>query len=201
MWLLLAFLWRTEAVSNRRLPPSIVPKHYDIRIDADVHAAVFSFKGHADVEIFIKSSTKRIVIHAAHLTMKRNSVTVEELPAGGAAQRINVTAISHDAETELVEIGLETCLEANRYFRVSIDYFSTAEHNLRGFYRDYYIDGKTDQKKSSISVALNTICSHHLNHHRTWTYRVKRLSINEYLLWRVSLGFDQIGPYWSCGKH
>ena len=146
-WLVLVFLCRTAATLDMRLPSSIVPIHYDVRIDSDASSPHFTFKGRTVIDVLVTNSTDRIIVHAVHLTMDRNSVAVEELAASGA-QRISVTDVGYDAERELVAIELATCLKANRYFRVSIDYNATVEHTLRGFYRSFYHDRRSNQKKS-----------------------------------------------------
>ena len=60
-----------------RLPASVVPIHYDMRIDADAKA--MRFKGEETVTVSVASPVMAIVLNAAELTI--GSVTVDGAPA------------------------------------------------------------------------------------------------------------------------
>ena len=67
-----------KPVVDVRLPRSLIPSHYDIRLLPIVEKGNFSFFGDATISMRCDENTNKIVMHSADLVVDQASITVIE---------------------------------------------------------------------------------------------------------------------------
>ncbi len=113
-----------------RLPASIVPSRYDIRLVPDLEAAVFD--GQETIALDVLQPSEEVVLNAADLTI--DSAQLEN----GAGERWTC-AVRLDAATERLHLRPPQPLTPGNW-RLSLAYRGTLNDRLRGFYRVNYTD-------------------------------------------------------------
>jgi puromycin-sensitive aminopeptidase len=114
-----------------RLPRTVVPRRYDLRIAPDLDAATFS--GEEAVEVEVAEATDEIVLNALELEVDEAWVTTS------SGERIDVTA-TLDPDAERVTLALPTTLQAGSA-TVHLRFRGTLNDKLKGFYRSTFTDG------------------------------------------------------------
>jgi puromycin-sensitive aminopeptidase len=116
-----------------RLPTSVVPSRYDIRLEPDLTTA--SFSGHVAIALTVREPVSEIVLNAAELTL-----TAARLSAGDGEslpQKIDI-----DEAAELVRLPFVEPLPPGQAV-LRLDFTGTLNDKLRGFYRSKYaLDGQ-----------------------------------------------------------
>jgi puromycin-sensitive aminopeptidase len=118
-------------VDPYRLPRTVVPTRYDIRLDPDLTTA--SFTGAVTIAVDVAEPTAEIVLNAAELTITEASIDRQ----GGERQRGEATV---DEAAERCRIALPVTLTPGRW-RLHLAFRGTLNDKLRGFYRSTYKDG------------------------------------------------------------
>ncbi|HME96180.1 MAG TPA: M1 family metallopeptidase [Methylomirabilota bacterium] len=113
-----------------RLPTTVVPSRYDIRLEPDLEAATFA--GEETIAIAVSEPVSEIVLNAAELTVQSASVTVADgaVVPGSAAL---------ETEPERVRLRFPSPIPAGEH-RLTIAFTGTLNDRLRGFYRSTYTD-------------------------------------------------------------
>src|ERR1035441_9428048 len=75
------FVLSSSSLRSQRLPQTVRPEHYTLRLTPDLKAATFS--GQESIEVMLAEPTDRITINAAEITFESVSVTAGgiKLPA------------------------------------------------------------------------------------------------------------------------
>ena len=115
---------------DHRLPSSVVPSRYDIRLEPDLEAATFA--GEETVAITVKEPVVEIVLNAAELAIQ--AVRVET--ADGAVVEGSAAL---DEAAERARLLFPTPLPAGEH-RLTLRFTGTLNDRLRGFYRSTYKD-------------------------------------------------------------
>ncbi len=118
-----------------RLPPTVVPSHYDIKIEPDLANA--SFRGTVGIDVEIVEPTSAVVLNAIELDLERASIEV-----GDAEQ---LASISLDEEAERATLTVVSELPAGPA-RIVIRFTGILNNDLRGFYRSVYTTDDGDEK-------------------------------------------------------
>ncbi|XP_068442751.1 thyrotropin-releasing hormone-degrading ectoenzyme [Clinocottus analis] len=128
--------WRSS-----RLPGSVRPRHYDLRLA--VHMDNFTFSGEVSIELECVNATRFIVLHSDRLEVDRVSVTAEGgaggRPAnrpGGGAMRIH-RHFPHAAQ-QMYVVVLHRELKPSRLYRLNVSFDAAIEDELLGFFRSSY---------------------------------------------------------------
>jgi len=113
-----------------RLPTTVVPSRYDIRLEPDLEAATFA--GEETIAIAVAEPVSEIVLNAAELTVQSASVAVADgaVVPGSAAL---------ETEPERVRLRFPSPIPAGEH-RLTIAFTGTLNDRLRGFYRSTYTD-------------------------------------------------------------
>ncbi len=113
-----------------RLPTTVVPSRYDIRLEPDLEAATFA--GEETIAIAVSEPVSEIVLNAAELTVQSASVAVADgaVVPGSAAL---------ETEDERVRLRFPSPIPAGEH-RLTIAFTGTLNDRLRGFYRSTYKD-------------------------------------------------------------
>lgn len=121
---------------SHRLPTTVVPERYEIRLSPDL--AGFNFSGEETVFVTVKEPVKEIALNACDLSIHRASATSEQ----GASWEGKATL---DETNERVTLSFPRQLSPGSW-RLRLTFSGTLNPKLHGFYRSSYeIHG---QKKS-----------------------------------------------------
>ena len=113
-----------------RLPRSVVPTRYEIRLEPDLLTA--SFTGEERVHVIVAEPTRDVVLNAAELS-------VLEATIGDARGRTLRGAATMDAEAERCRISFGETLSPGEW-TLRLVFAGTLNDKLRGFYRSTYKD-------------------------------------------------------------
>ncbi|XP_041637312.1 thyrotropin-releasing hormone-degrading ectoenzyme-like [Cheilinus undulatus] len=126
---------------NSRLPGSIRPRHYDLRLA--VYMDNFTFSGEVSIELECVNATRFIVLHADRLEVDKVSVTAEGGPGGrptnkpgGGVMRIH----RHFPypSTQMYVVVLHREMKPMRVYRLNVSFDAAIEDELLGFFRSSY---------------------------------------------------------------
>jgi puromycin-sensitive aminopeptidase len=134
--------YRVETLGGRmsseaayRLPRTVVPSHYDIKIEPDLAEA--SFRGTVGIDVDIAEPTSTVVLNTIELDLERASIAV-----GDAEQ---LASISLDEDSERAMLTVESELPVGPA-RIVIRFTGILNDDLRGFYRSVYTTDDGDEK-------------------------------------------------------
>ena len=112
------------ATADHRLPRSILPRRYDVRIDADLEASRFT--GRVRIEADVVEATDTLVCNSAELAIEELLVDDEARPY----------SLDEPAERLVVELGDRR----SGPVVVEVAFTGTINDQLRGFYRSTFVD-------------------------------------------------------------
>ena len=121
-----------------RLPDTIRPMKYNLTIEPDLVAQIFS--GTLTIDIKIEKKTNKIYLHSKDLVM--GVVFIREIkktlsPAGRANKKESfIPKITYKEKNETIILELPKKIEG--YFEISIAYTGIIHEDLRGFYISKY---------------------------------------------------------------
>jgi puromycin-sensitive aminopeptidase len=115
-----------------RLPTTVVPSRYDIRLEPDLEKATFA--GEETITVTVREPVSEILLNAAELEIA--SVAAEG-PGGAVVQG----TASLDAATEQARLAFPQTLEPGEW-RLALAFTGTLNDRLRGFYRSTYKDAQ-----------------------------------------------------------
>jgi puromycin-sensitive aminopeptidase len=131
----------TTAVADRdvesyRLPGTVTPERYDIKLIPDLEK--FTFAGEESIEVAVHQPVTEVILNAAELDIRK----VAFLSANGKQLE---GAIALDAERERATFTFPEPLEPGRG-SLSITFTGVLNDKLHGFYRSTYKDDRGEQK-------------------------------------------------------
>ena len=113
-----------------RLPTTVVPKRYDLRLEPDLPAANFS--GEVVITVEVETTLTEIVLNAAELLIQSASVAREGgVPIHGA--------ITLDGAAERARLVFPAAIAPGEW-RLTLRFTGTLNDRLQGFYRSTYKD-------------------------------------------------------------
>ncbi len=113
-----------------RLPYTVEPRRYALRLTPDLDAATFS--GEVHIEVLVHEALSTIVLHAAELTV--DNAWIE--PGGGEQQTL---AVDLDPSSERLVLTPEASLTPGPGV-ISIEFSGILNDQLHGFYRSAFTD-------------------------------------------------------------
>ena len=119
-----------------RLPTTVVPERYEIKLTPDLSAAKFA--GEEKVFIQVLEPVRQIVVNAAELEFQVASIT----GPGGKVVRGNVAL---DSENEQATFNFAETLNPGRW-ELEITFSGILNDKLHGFYRSTYKDANGQEK-------------------------------------------------------
>jgi puromycin-sensitive aminopeptidase len=117
-------------VDRYRLPRSVVPTRYDLRLEPDLGACTFT--GEETVTVTVKEATREVLLNAAELRILDASAVSGTGPALTAA-------VALEEETERCRLTFPQPLTPGEW-RLRLAFEGTLNSKLRGFYRSQYKD-------------------------------------------------------------
>ena len=113
-----------------RLPTTVVPTRYDIRLEPDLEAATFT--GEETIAVTVTEAVTEVVLNAAELLIR--SVAIES--ADGVAVQGSVAL---EAESERARLLFPAPIEPGEW-RLRLAFTGVLNDRLHGFYRSTYKD-------------------------------------------------------------
>uniref|UniRef100_A0A3B4WT27 Thyrotropin-releasing hormone-degrading ectoenzyme n=1 Tax=Seriola lalandi dorsalis TaxID=1841481 RepID=A0A3B4WT27_SERLL len=117
---------------NSRLPGSLRPRHYDLRLA--VYMDNFTFSGEVSIELECVNATRFIVLHADRLEGGAGGRPVNR--PGGGAMRVH-RHFSFPAN-QMYVVVLHRELKPMRVYRLNVSFDAAIEDELLGFFRSSY---------------------------------------------------------------
>ncbi len=131
----------TAALAERekhdyRLPATVAPEHYEIKLTPDLEKFVFS--GEETVRIAVREPVPEIVLNAAELNIKHACVS------NGKKMKVEAE-VSYDQGNERAVLKFPRAIEPGAW-KLHLDFTGTLNDKLHGFYRSTFKDEKGEQK-------------------------------------------------------
>lgn len=123
----------TEA--DYRLPRSVIPSHYDIRLEPDLDNA--SFVGTVGIDVDVETPTSTVTLNAIELEIHDATVT--------QGDRKLFCKVSLDEDRERAAIKVDGMLDEGPA-RVELSFTGILNDDLRGFYRSVYTNDAGEEK-------------------------------------------------------
>ncbi len=122
----------SEASDTRyRLPRGAVPTRYDLLLEPDLDAAIFT--GTEDVALDVREPLDELVLNAADLQIDAAWITSE------AGDRVEVVDVRLDEEAERASLALGRRADAGAW-TLHVEFRGTLNDRMHGFYRSTYTD-------------------------------------------------------------
>lgn len=130
---------KTDKPSNMRLPRSIIPKSYDIKLIPFLVEDNFTFIGEVSIFVEVIEECKNITLHSLDLTI--NEINIYFLNStkttNNTKESIQITNKRHDIPNQFLIIETETELLKGSY-QLHFKYEAALNDDLQGFYRSSY---------------------------------------------------------------
>ncbi|EFX67144.1 hypothetical protein DAPPUDRAFT_203795 [Daphnia pulex] len=122
-----------------RLPGDVLPSDYTIRLLPFIEEGNFTTDGHIDIFVDCVRDTNSISMNAADITFKKLSIAVVDLSNNNNPLAM-VDFIDEQSTREIVTIRTAEKLMAGKRYKISMDFVSILNDELRGFYRSSYME-------------------------------------------------------------
>src|SRR5260370_1603039 len=119
-----------SAAMDYRLPTTVVPKRYDLRLEPDLAAATFA--GEAVITVEVETTLTEIVVNAAELAIQSVSIARE----GGVPIHGSITL---DEAAERARFVFPAAIAPGEW-RLTVRFTGVLNDRLHGFYRSTYKD-------------------------------------------------------------
>lgn len=123
----------TQPWRHHRLPTSLRPRHYDLKLS--VYMDNFTFSGEVNIEFECVNSTKFIVLHTDRLEVEKVVVYSDNKKPG--VMRIHRQF--HYPSNQVYVIALHREMKPQRTYKVNITFEAQIENELLGFFRSSYV--------------------------------------------------------------
>ncbi|XP_026079458.1 thyrotropin-releasing hormone-degrading ectoenzyme-like [Carassius auratus] len=116
-----------------RLPATLRPRHYDLRLSVSMEN--FTFSGEVHIEFECVHSTKLIVLHTDRLEVDKVLVYSDSKKAGA----MRIQRRFHYQPKQVYVIALHREMKPLRTYKINITFHAHIEHELLGFFRSSYV--------------------------------------------------------------
>lgn len=122
-----------NSTDNLRLPQSIVPHFYDLKLISFIREGNFTFHGDVTISINVTISSDNITLHAEDLNIDHVSL-YKNLPN----DQISIKEVSNDTKRQFLIIYLNEPVKAQEQYFINIKFRGILNDLLQGFYRSSY---------------------------------------------------------------
>jgi puromycin-sensitive aminopeptidase len=123
-------------VDPYRLPRTVVPQRYDLRLEPELAAS--TFRGEVTISVSVQESTQEIYLNAIELEISQATLIDDD-------GNTHAAAITLDAATERCKLIFPSAIAPGAW-RLRMSFKGTLNDKLRGFYRSTYRDTAGDTK-------------------------------------------------------
>lgn len=131
-------------ILDLRLPRSIVPISYDIKLIPFLFNNNFTFTGEVKILVNVTESCKNITLHATALTIQKSDVVVRKVDDQNLnygtpnSARIDIKSQYFVEPKQFYVIELNDTLQVGALYALDIKYTGVLNDLLQGFYRSSY---------------------------------------------------------------
>ena len=118
-----------------RLPRTVVPHRYRIRLEPDLEGSVFT--GHETIDVTVETDVDEIVLNAAEIDVQSAHLTDGSASIGASPR--------YDEPMERLILALESTAPPGEWELV-IDFTGVLNDKLRGFYRSTFFDVEGEEQ-------------------------------------------------------
>lgn len=123
----------TYMVTDVRLPTTIKPEKYFLKLTPYIYSGNFTFDGEVSIVFLVKNETDRVIFHAVDLYFHR--VNLYQKSNG---KSIGITRRTEDLVRQFRILMLSEKLKQGEKYILNITYTGILNDNLHGFYRSSY---------------------------------------------------------------
>lgn len=131
---------RKTEILDVRLPKSVVPLSYRLKLIPFIWEGNFTFHGEVTILVDVADSTSNVTLHAAMLEIEKSSLNVYENSPNFSS--VSVRGVDIDQVREFLIINLGEELSQGKQYYIDIKFKGVLNNYLQGFYRSSYTDGK-----------------------------------------------------------
>jgi aminopeptidase 2 len=128
-------LQKDDDFIDYRLPTSVKPISYTIRLENSWVGDPFIFNGTTIIQAKVINATDNITLHVGNLQIITDTVTVNKTT-------IVIKDRIYDNVTEKYTFKLSKILDNDTIVDISFNYVGNLSDNMAGFYRSSYVDEK-----------------------------------------------------------
>lgn len=125
-----------EKKLNVRLPKSVFPEAYEIRIIPFIVDGNFTFHGEVRILVNVSEDTSNITLHFDDIIVDYSSLHVNEVSE--SIRNIPIVEITNDTSRQFLIIHLGELLKQDELYTIYIKYTGVLNDILQGFYRSSY---------------------------------------------------------------
>ncbi|XP_039289965.1 aminopeptidase N isoform X2 [Nilaparvata lugens] len=131
--------WR-RASQDVRLPRSVLPHSYEIKLVPFIWEGNFTFAGQVDIVVNVTQPTRSITLHVNDIEVHEATLSLisEDLESP-----IRVTEVRNDSVKQFLVVSLGEELKPEQQYKLSIRYTGQLNDILQGFYRSSYTVNNT----------------------------------------------------------
>ncbi|KAB0798929.1 hypothetical protein PPYR_06809 [Photinus pyralis] len=145
MWfILLSSSGTSTAAYEIRLPQTLIPERYNLKIVTDLKT--FTFSGIVWIHVNCINETNRVVLHSKGLTLNTKRIIVKNAKAN-AGDTLKATNFSFYKENDFFEILLDKPVRMEQRYEIFIPFNGTLGSSLSGYYRSSYNNTRKGRKK------------------------------------------------------
>ena len=122
-----------DNTTSYRLPTSIIPKSYVIKLTPFIEPGDFTFEGNVLITANVTETTDKIVLHVNEIVREGITITVQEKP-------VKLKSIVENKKYNFLTITLDAPLMVGTTIRIDISYRGELNSAMKGFYRSSYLD-------------------------------------------------------------
>lgn len=134
-----------EETPYLRLPRSVIPTAYDIKLIPFIWPNNFTFLGEVRILVHILESTNNITLHAeTSIKIKNEDVRVKlivDATNGTEIPNENITKQYFESAKQFYVMEFDKKLEKDEVYEIHIKYVGVLDAYLQGFYRSSYVEG------------------------------------------------------------
>nr|XP_034185647.1 aminopeptidase Ey [Osmia lignaria]XP_034185648.1 aminopeptidase Ey [Osmia lignaria]XP_034185650.1 aminopeptidase Ey [Osmia lignaria] len=128
-----------------RLPRSIVPDLYELRLIPFIWEGNFTFNGEVKILVNVTEDTRNITLHAVDMMIDVDFTNIKEYSAtSNNSNTVRIRGQKNDTERQFHVIRTSDTLKRGKQYVLHLKFVGYLKDYLQGFYRSSYtIDGQT----------------------------------------------------------
>lgn len=143
-------MFTTDSVAKKkldvRLPRSVVPESYELRLIPFIEVGNFTFNGEVKILVNVTEDTKNVTLHAMDMNIDESFTNIKEYLATSnkTEKAVRILDQKNDTERQFYVIRTSDTLKRGKQYVVHLKYIGHLNDYLQGFYRSSYtIDSQT----------------------------------------------------------
>ncbi|XP_016962265.1 aminopeptidase Q [Drosophila biarmipes] len=126
-----------------RLPATITPFHYDIRLITHLeNPANHRYNGFVNISLHAQKTTNQVVLHVAGVSVKANKITLY-----GETSGFRLTTVKFNKKRDYMVVTFNQPLWLGKSYVLSIEFGRSMTNKLEdGYFLRHYVNAKTKEK-------------------------------------------------------